>query len=149
MSNRPKQRTSEVDDLQEELESFQREKEQVRAVIGAIGGKPRARARRVTVLLFILIGAAAVVAVMGGEETRFLMVELTMLLLSIKIIYLIHCRLRLGHFKFWMLSSLEWRTNEIAKRVNELKREAAKRSASDSTLPTEAREQTNETRAPK
>ena len=51
---------------------------------------------------------------------RTLMVELTMLALSIKIIYLIHRQMRITHFKFWMLSSLEWRICEIARQVNEL-----------------------------
>ena len=131
MNDRPKYRTSEVDDLKAELANFQREKERVRAVIGAIGGKPGPQTRRVTILLFILIGVAGLTAVIGGQNMRFLMVELTMLVLSIKIIYLIHCQTRLSHFKFWMLSSLEWRTSEIARRANELKTKAKQRPAGD------------------
>lgn len=120
VSDRPIHRTSTVDDLEEELESFRREKEQVRAIVGAIGGKPRARMRVVIVLFLIVVGAAVIVAVIGGEVAQSLMVELTMLALSIKIIYLIHRQMRVTHFKFWMLSSLEWRICEIARQVKEL-----------------------------
>jgi archaellum component FlaC len=32
--------------------------------------------------------------------------------------------MKINHFKFWMLSSIEWRLNEINKQVKELKQSA-------------------------
>ena len=49
------------------------------------------------------------------------MIELATVALSVKIIYLIHCQMRINHFKFWILSSLEWRLNEIMKLIKQMK----------------------------
>ncbi len=42
--------------------------------------------------------------------------------LSVKIIYLIHCQMRMNHFKFWVLSSIEWRINEMMVQIKQLKK---------------------------
>ena len=41
------------------------------------------------------------------------MVELTTVMLSVKIIYMIHIQMKVNHFKFWILSAIEWRINEM------------------------------------
>jgi hypothetical protein len=46
--------------------------------------------------------------------------------LSIKIIYLIHAQMRVAHFEFWILSSLEWRINEVMKQVRQLRKDMGK-----------------------
>jgi len=43
--------------------------------------------------------------------------------LSLKIIYLIHCQVKVNHFKFWILSSIEWRLNEMKKQITNLRKE--------------------------
>ena len=48
------------------------------------------------------------------------MIDLALVTLSIKIIYLPPVQTRVNHFQFWILSWLEWRINEIAKRVKQL-----------------------------
>jgi hypothetical protein len=50
-----------------------------------------------------------------------LMVELAAATISAKIIYLMHCQMRVNHFKVWVLSSIEWRLNELLKIVKEKK----------------------------
>jgi hypothetical protein len=82
----------ELSDLKQELEHFQREKERVRAIIGKI----------------------------SGEGLRLLMIELATVTLSAKIIYMIHLQMRINHFQFWILSSIEWRINEAIKHTKEL-----------------------------
>jgi hypothetical protein len=58
-----------------------------------------AQTRTVIVLSLIRVGAAAVAAVVGREVSPFLMVELTMLAVSVKIIYVIHRQMHISHFK--------------------------------------------------
>jgi hypothetical protein len=41
------------------------------------------------------------------------MIEAATVILSLKIIYLIHNQMKVSHFEFWILSSLEWRINEM------------------------------------
>ncbi len=112
----------EISDLKHELEHFQKEKERVRAIIGKIGGVPKFRTRLINAIFIIIIAVSVIVSIIGGEQLRLLMIELATVTLSIKIIYLIHCQTRVNHFKFWILSSIEWRINEMSKQIKQLKK---------------------------
>jgi hypothetical protein len=110
----------ELRDLREELEHFQQEKERVRAIIGKIGGVPRFRTRLMNAIFITIIVVSVLVSIFSGEKLRLLMIELATITLSAKIIYLIHCQMRINHFEFWILSSLEWRLTEINKTLKKL-----------------------------
>ena len=111
---------SELDDLKLELEHFQKEKERVRAIIGQVGGVPKFHTKLANTAFIILVVATLVISIVGGEKWRLLMIEIATVALSLKIIYLIHCQMRVNHFKFWILSSIEWRINEMMKLVRQL-----------------------------
>jgi hypothetical protein len=110
----------ELDDLKHEMEHFQQEKERVRAIIGKIGGVPKFGDKVLNIGFLIIIAGSLVLSVIGSERLRPVMIELAMVALSLKIIYLIHCQAKVNHFQFWILSSLEWRINEITKIVKDL-----------------------------
>ncbi len=112
---------NEINDLKKDLENFQQEKERVRAIIGKIGGVPKFQTKLINYLFVAVILASLVMSVVGDEKWKFLMIELAMVTLSLKIIYLTHCQMRINHFKFWILSSIEWRINEMMKQIRELK----------------------------
>jgi hypothetical protein len=46
--------------------------------------------------------------------------ELGVLLVSVKIIWMIHKQAKVEHFQFWILNSIEFRLNEITKSVRRL-----------------------------
>ena len=112
---------NEIDDLKKELEHFHQEKERVRAIIGQIGGVPKFRTKLFNAIFIVVIAASVVISVIAGESLRLLMIELATVTLSVKIIYLIHCQMRINHFKFWILSSIEWRLTEMRKEIKKLK----------------------------
>ena len=112
---------NEINDLKQELEHFQQEKERVRAIIGQIGGMPKFRTKLVNILFIVVIAVSLVISIIAGEQLRLLMVEVATVTLSLKIIYLIHCQMRINHFKFWILSSIEWRLTEMRKEIKHLK----------------------------
>jgi len=113
----------ELKDLREELEHFQQDKERVRAIIGKIGGVPKFRTKLVNAIFVVVIVASVVVSIFSGQTLRLLMVELATITLSVKIIYLINCQMRVNHFEFWILSSLEWRLTEMMKHIKKLKKD--------------------------
>lgn len=115
----------ELSDLKKELEHFQNEKERVRAIIGKIGGVPKFRSRLINAIFIAVIAASVVVSILSGRELRLLTIEFALVALSLKIIYLIHCQMRINHFEFWILSSLEWRLNEIMKRIKKIEKPRA------------------------
>ena len=110
----------EIDDLKQELENFQKEKERVREIIGKIGGVPTFNTKFLNVVFIVVIGVSLVVSLIAGEKWRLLSIEIATVALSVKIIYLIHCQMRVNHFKFWILSSIEWRLNEMMKIIKKL-----------------------------
>lgn len=113
----------ELEDLRKELESFQKEKERVRAIVGKIGGVPRTQAKILNIVFIAVIAISLVISVVGGEQWRLLMIEIATVALALKIIYLIHSQMKVAHFEFWILSSLEWRINEMMKQLRELQRD--------------------------
>ncbi|MHB0946082.1 MAG: hypothetical protein ACYC3B_02805 [Sedimentisphaerales bacterium] len=110
----------EMEDLRKELENFQQEKERVRAIIGKLGGVPTFHTKFINITFIIIIFITVIVSIIGGEKTRSLMIEIAVIALSAKIIYMIHQQMRVDHFKFWMLSSIEWRLNEIMRLIRKL-----------------------------
>jgi len=110
----------EISDLKEELEHFQQEKERVRGIIGKIGGVPKFHTKLIDAIFITVITASVVVSIVAGDRLRLLMVEVATVSLSLKIIYLIHCEMRINHFEFWILSSIEWRINEMMKQIRQL-----------------------------
>ncbi len=122
MNENHKNTEDEISDLKQELEHFQQEKERVRAIIGKIGGVPKFRTKLINVIFIIIIAVSVVGSIIGGEKTRLLMIELATVTLSIKIIYMIHLQMRVNHFQFWILSSLEWRLNEGMRHIKQLQK---------------------------
>jgi hypothetical protein len=112
----------EISDLKTELEHFEQEKERIRAIIGKIGGVPRFRTKLINALFIAIIVIAGVISIFSNEKLRLLMIELTTVMLSLKIIYMIHVQMRVNHFKFWILSAIEWRINEMMVLIKQLKR---------------------------
>jgi hypothetical protein len=115
---------NEINDLKSELEHFEQEKERVRAIIGKIGGVPQFRTKLINILFIVIIIIAGVISIFSGEKLRLLMVELTTVMLSVKIIYMIHIQMRVNHFKFWILSAIEWRINEMMTLIKQIKQQS-------------------------
>ncbi len=114
----------EVNDLKNMLENFEKEKERVRAIIGKIGGVPSFNTKLINVVFVVIIVVAGAISIFSGEGMKLLMIELTTVMLSVKIIYMIHVQMRVNHFKFWILSAIEWRISEMMneiKKTNEIK----------------------------
>lgn len=124
MENQHENYQDEISDLKMELEHFEKEKERVRAIVGKIGGVPRFGTKLINFLFIAIIIVAGVISIFSGEKLRLLMVELTTIMLSVKIIYMIHYQMRVNHFKFWILSAIEWRINEMMVRIKKMEKQS-------------------------
>jgi len=111
----------EISDLKQELEHFQQEKERVRAIVGKIGGVPTFNTKLANWIFIVVVVITLAISIIGGKRYQLLMIEIATVALSAKIIYMIHCEMKINHFKLWMLSSIEWRLNEMMKHVRKSK----------------------------
>jgi len=103
--------TEEMDpkELLEELEQFRKEKERIRMLVGQIGGKHSEKRDHYINIAFIFA--------MGF---LFFFDILRHVLVSIKIIWMIHKGSQVEHFQFWVLNSIEFRLNDVTKRLREI-----------------------------
>jgi uncharacterized membrane protein YtjA (UPF0391 family) len=113
----------EIHDLKEELEKFKLEKERVRAIVGKIGGIPAAQTKIINIIFTVSIVVFLLISVVAGEKYRPVMLELTIVALSAKIVFLIHLQSKVNHFQLWVMSAIEWRMNEMMKIVKSLAKE--------------------------
>lgn len=115
--------------LKQELDSFKREKEKIRQLMGQIGGKEQAERDRWANIIFIV--AIALLAIndllhfLAGIhvpiDTEFSLV-IAILLVSMKIIWMMHRSTKVDHFQFWILNSIEFRLNDVAKQLRNLEK---------------------------
>ena len=118
----------ELASLEEELKAYKEETEKIRFIVGQIGGTKSKRKDLIiniafAALLVILIGldiTAHFVPVIREYLPMMISLEIGLVLVSIKIIWMIHQQSRVEHFQFWILNSIEFRINDISKRLKQM-----------------------------
>jgi len=113
--------------LESELEQFKNEKEKIRNLVGQIGGKGSENQDLIVNMAFLTI----IIGLFIFDILRHLFhinlplpplfsIEVGVLLVSIKIIWMIYKQTKVEHFQFWILNSIEFRLNNLSKQMNEL-----------------------------
>ena len=118
----------EMESLRAELEHYKAEKEKIRDIVGGIGGRASPRRRKAINSLFLILVIAAfafeVLRLTLGWQIPYLpsvlVLEIAVLLVSIKIIWMIHMQSKVDHFQFYVLHSIEFQMNMLARRINDL-----------------------------
>jgi len=129
----------ETEALKAELEHYKTERERIRDIVGQVGGKTTKRRDFVVNMIFLtlVIGAFCfdLVRSLVGWKIPFLpqhiLLEVAVLLVSLKIIWMIHIQAKVSHFQFWILSSIEFQTNMLTRRMTDLEDATRKACAGD------------------
>jgi hypothetical protein len=114
-------------ELQKELEQYKNEKENIRKLVGQIGGTGIEKRDRIINVVFISLLAM----LFGMDLLRHILhievpvpaafsLELGVLMISIKIIWMMHKQAKVDHFQFWILNSIEFRLNAISKKLTKM-----------------------------
>ncbi len=115
--------------LRAELDQFKKEKEKIRQLMGQIGGKHAEKQDRMANLVFI--SAISLLAINDTLHHVFhiptpvsvdFSIGLAVLLVSVKIIWMMHKSTKVEHFQFWILNSIEFRLNDVAKQLRNLEK---------------------------
>ena len=109
----------EIEDLRQEIEHFRQEKERVREMVGHMGGVPRFNTRAYNVIFVVALLVCCAVSLIWFEYEliRLAMIEAALALVSMKLLLLMYNQSKVNHLQLWILSSLEWRLNEIMKQL--------------------------------
>ncbi len=118
---------SDSQSLQEELEQFQKEKEKIRMLVGQIGGSTSTR--HDTIINSVFIAAIGILLLLDTLKHTLdvdlplpplLSLELGIFLISVKIIWMMYKQMKVEHFQFWILHSIEFRLNDLSKQVRHI-----------------------------
>ncbi len=119
--------------LKAELDQFKKEKEKIRNLMGQIGGKNTEKRDKLINHTFIVL---ILTLFLGDVSRHFLHIEIPLpplfslqigiLLVSIKIIWMMHKSTKVEHFQFWILNSIEFRLNDVSKQVRQLEKTVEK-----------------------
>ena len=119
--------------LKEELDQFKKEKEKIRQLMGQIGGKDAEKqdrwVNRIFILAISLLATNDFLHHIFGIHTpipSLFSLEIAVLLVSIKIIWMMHKSTKVEHFQFWILNSIEYRLNDVAKQLRHLEKTVEK-----------------------
>jgi len=119
--------------LKAELDQFKKEKEKIRNLMGQIGGKDAEKQDKIANVIFVM--AIVLLAVNDVLHHVFhiptplstdFSIGLAVLLVSVKIIWMMHKATKVEHFQFWILNSIEFRLNDVAKQLRKVESTIAK-----------------------
>ena len=123
MASRNTAQTDREQELERELEEFKREKERVKNLLGSLGGNVTGKKEIVINVGFLLVVLTFfVLEVTTHFLPPFVSLEVGLLFLSIKIVWMMYSAHRVSHFQFWILNSIEYRVNQLDKKLNEIDR---------------------------
>ena len=115
------ERVERREDVISDLEEFNREKERIKRLIGGVGGTEYSKRDNIINMVFLSI---ILVFFLLEITTKFLpayiSLEISVLLVSIKIVWMIHAQHRYNHFVFWILNTIEFRVNDLSKQVKKI-----------------------------
>lgn len=111
------------EDILREIEEYNRERDQIKNMLGRIGGEKYSKTDMIINIVFL----SAIIALFTLELTThflptFISIEVSVLLVSIKIVWMIHSQHKFNHFQFWILNSLEFRMNNMYSRLKKIER---------------------------
>jgi len=116
--------------MQEEINQYKREKEAIRTMLGQIGGAGNAKKEKIINILFFIFVISLFVLDLLRYATNLHLefipemfsVEIAVLLVSMKIIWMIHKQQKVEHFQFWILNTIEFQMNNSAVRLRKIEK---------------------------
>ncbi len=111
------------EDILKEIEEYNRERDQIKSMLGRIGGEKYSKTDMFINILFLsLIVTLFTLEITTHFLPTYISIEVSVLLVSIKIVWMIHSQHKFNHFQFWILNSLEFRMNNMYSRMKKIER---------------------------
>ena len=117
----------EIKVMLDELEQFRTEKERVKMLMGQIGGISKKKYDKSLNYIFIVL----IILLFAFDMARHIFhwelplpdlfsLEIGILFVSLKIVWMMLKQSKLEHFQFWILNSIEYKLNQISTRMNKI-----------------------------
>ncbi len=125
--------------FEKELESIKTEKDKIRKIVDATGAKNPGRIDKFINVFFVLFAITfflfETLKHIYKFQTPYISVDtlliMVTLLVCIKTLINIHIQAKVNHFQFWVLNSLEFRMNDLSKKLNDIEKNTRKESPNE------------------
>lgn len=108
--------------LKENLNEIQTEKDRIKGLLGEVGNKNNTQHRIVSLIFALLIVVLLVLGVALQKISLYLTLEIVAIVGLFKVIWMFYEFQRSMHFQFWILNSLEFRINDVDKRMKKIEK---------------------------
>ena len=121
-------KTPSIEELKAQLKAYQDERERIKQLMGQIGSSSDVERDKVVNWVFLVL----IVLLLAFDLARHFLhwdaiplpplfsIEIGVLLVSVKIIWMINRQAKVDHFQFWILNSIEFRLNNVSRQLNEV-----------------------------
>ena len=110
------------DQLEEELHEYQKEKEKIRNIVGQLGGKNNPQNKIISGIFLALIAGLLLIGLALNKMNVMTTLLIAVLIGLFKLIWMIYEAQKTNHFQFWILSSLEFRLNEVDRKIKKVEK---------------------------
>ncbi len=106
-----------------EIEEYNKEKDQIKAMLGKVGGTSYSKLDTIINIIFLLLISFFFITELTTHWLpSFISLELSVLLVSIKIVWMIHSQQKFNHFQFRILNSMEYRINQVGNKIKKIEK---------------------------
>ena len=114
------------EEILKEINEYNKERDQIKMMLGKIGGTAYSSVDMIINIVFLsIILGLFVLELTTHWLPSYISLEVSVLLVSIKIVWMIHSQYKFNHFQFWILNSIEYRMNNIAGKVKTIEKNIA------------------------
>lgn len=96
--------------------------EKLRKIVGSLGGKPTRKDKILNTIFLIVVIGLFVVEIFWREFIGTVALDVAILLISLKLIYLMHSQARVNHYQFWILTAIEMKTTMMMEQLGKLEK---------------------------
>lgn len=104
------------------LNEFQKEKERIRSIVGELGGHENSQHRAVNIIFVLIIAILLGLGIILKKIDMRISIEIITMIGVLKIIWMFYNTQRAVHFQFWILNSIEFKLNDLDKRIKRIER---------------------------
>ena len=111
------------DQLKQELNDFKKEKDRITNIVGQIGGsRGSSNNNLINIAFFGILFTLIIFGEVLNKISLEIQIAATILLVVLKMYWMINEAQKVSHFQFWILNSLEFRMNEMNKKVKNIEK---------------------------
>ena len=111
------------DEIIKEIKEYNKEKDHIKTMLGKVGGTSYSKQDTIINIIFLLLISFFFITELTTHWLpSFISLELSVLLVSIKIVWMIHSQQKFNHFQFWILNSIEYRMNQMSGKIKNIEK---------------------------